>query len=185
MGHQREYPAAVAGKRRGNSISPTNNVRFIVRRLLIAAAILFAGLTSSSHSYAQGAGPFGSLAGVWHGGGSVTLDDGSSERIRCRATYAPYGFSMEMTLTCASDAYKFNLSGHVVAEGNAITGSWTESSRNIGGTLQGRGANGSFEVVASAAGFNANISLRTAGSRQSIAMRADSQFRGASIALSR
>ena len=125
------------------------------------------------------------MAGGWHGGGSVTLDDGSSERIRCRATYAPVGPTMDMTLTCASDAYKFNLSGHVVAEGNAITGSWTESSRNIGGSLQGRGGNGSFEVVASAAGFNANITLRTSGAKQSIVMRADSQFRGASISLSR
>jgi len=40
-------------------------------------------------------------------------------------------------------------------------------------------------VTASSGGFNAGISLRTAGNRQSIAMRADSQFRGASIALSR
>ncbi len=185
MGHQREYLAAVAGRLRGSKINPTNDALLIVRRLLIAAAILFAAWTSPSQSYAQGAGPFGSLAGVWHGGGSVTLEDGSSERIRCRATYAPAGPSMEMTLTCASDAYKFNLSGHVVAEGTAITGSWSESSRGIAGILQGRGASGNFEVVASTAGFNSNISLRTAGNKQSIVMRADSQFRGASIALSR
>ena len=183
MGHQAEYRAADAGKRRGNKINPTNDARSIVRRLLVAAAILFAVPTSQSH--AQGGGPFASLAGAWHGGGSVTLQDGSSERIRCRATYAPAGFSMEMTLTCASDAYKFNLSGHVVSEGNAITGNWSESSRNIAGTLQGRGGSGNFEVVASTAGFNSNITLRTAGNKQSIVMRADSQFRGASIALSR
>ena len=185
MGHQVEYPAAVAGKHRGNRINPTNDALSIVRRLLIAAAILFVASLPSSQSYAQGGGPFASLAGAWHGGGSVTLDDGSSERIRCRATYAPAGSSMEMTLTCASDAYKFNLSGHVVAEGTAITGSWSESSRGIAGTLQGRGANGSFEVVASTAGFNSNISLRTAGNKQSIVMRADSQFRAADITLSR
>jgi hypothetical protein len=185
MGHQREYRAAVAGRRRGNNFNRAIDARVIVRRPLIAAAILFAASLGCSQSFAQGGGPFASLAGVWHGGGSVTLDDGSSERIRCRATYAPSGPSMEMTLTCASDAYKFNLSGHVVSEGGAITGSWSESSRGIAGTLQGRGGNGSFEVVASTAGFNSNISLRTAGNRQSIVMRADSQFRGASIALSR
>jgi len=185
MGHQAEYPAAVAGKRRGDRINPTHDARSIVRRLLLAAAVLFAASLPASQSHAQGGGPFAPLAGAWHGGGSVTLDDGSSERIRCRATYAPGGPSMEMTLTCASDAYKFNLSGHVVAEGSAITGSWSESSRGIAGTLQGRGGGGSFEVVASTAGFNANISLRTAGSKQSIVIRADSQFRGASIALSR
>jgi len=39
--------------------------------------------------------------------------------------------------------------------------------------------------VAGSAGFNANISLRTVGNKQSISMRADSQFRGATISLSR
>jgi hypothetical protein len=92
---------------------------------------------------------------------------------------------MEMTLTCASDAYKFNLQGNVVSEGNAISGTWSESSRGINGTLHGRGGGGSFQVLASAGGFNANISLTTRGNKQSVVMRADTQFRGASISLSR
>ena len=49
----------------------------------------------------------------------------------------------------------------------------------------GRGANGSFQVIAQAAGFSSNISLKTAGNKQSIAMRADSQFRAANITLSK
>ena len=32
--------------------------------------------------------PFAGMAGVWSGGGTITLDSGASERIRCRATYA-------------------------------------------------------------------------------------------------
>jgi hypothetical protein len=154
------------------------------RRLLMAAAVLFAASLSSSASHAQ-SGPFAGMAGSWHGGGTVSLDDGSSERIRCRATYAVSGPSMEMTLTCASDAYKFNLQGNVVSEGNAISGTWSESSRGINGTLHGRGGGGSFQVLASAGGFNANISLTTRGNKQSVVMRADTQFRGASISLSR
>ena len=125
------------------------------------------------------------MAGNWSGGGTVSLDDGSTERIRCRAKYAPIGPTMEMTLTCASDAYKFNLSASVQSAGSTITGTWSEASRNISGSLQGRGGGGSFDVVASAAGFNANISLRTSGNKQSVSMRADSQFRGANISLSR
>lgn len=92
---------------------------------------------------------------------------------------------MEMTLTCASDAYKFILSANVQSAGSTITGSWSEASRNISGSLQGRGSGGNFQVVASAAGFNANIALRTSGNRQSVTMRADSQFRGANISMSR
>ena len=66
-----------------------------------------------------------------------------------------------------------------------VSGTWSEASRNISGTLQGRGGGGNFQVVASTAGFNANISLRTTGNKQSVTMRADSQFRGADISLSK
>jgi hypothetical protein len=184
MGHQRAYRAAVGGKLRGNSASRTIGIPLVIRRLLIAAAVLFSASLSSSASHAQH-GPFAGMAGNWAGGGTVTLDDGSKERIRCRASYAVAGPNMELTLTCASDSYKFNLQASVVDQGGTVSGNWTESSRNIGGSLQGRGSGGSYDVVASAAGFNANISLRTAGPRQSISMRADSQFRAANISLSR
>ena len=185
MVHQGAYRAAVGGKHRGNNASRAVGALVVVRRLLIAAAVLFAAAISASSSQAQSTGPFAGMAGRWAGGGTVSLDDGSTERIRCRASYAVQGPSMNLSLLCASDAYRFNLEGSVVDEGGRISGNWSESSRNVSGTLQGRGGNGSFEVLASAPGFNANISLTTRGNRQSIVMRADSQFRGATIALSR
>ena len=184
MGHQVEYLAAVDGKHRGNKSISFNNAFLTTRRLLLAAAVLFVSSLAASPSHAQ-SGPFAGLAGTWSGGGSVTLDDGSKERIRCRATYAPAGATMTMTLTCASDAYKFALSANVEDRGGAIAGSWSEASRNVSGSLEGRGSGGNFEIVAATAGFNSNISLRTAGNKQSINMRADSQFRGATISLSR
>jgi hypothetical protein len=182
MGHQAAYLAAVAGKHRGNN--KTVEILTVARRLQIAAAILLGASVSISPGHAQ-SGPFAGMAGSWHGGGTVSLDDGSTERIRCRATYAVSGPSMDLTLTCASDAYKFNLQGSVVSEGGAISGTWSESSRGVSGTLQGRGGGGSFQVLASSGGFNANIALSTRGNKQSVTMRADSQFRGATIALSR
>ena len=181
MEHLQAYRAAGGGKHRANK---PIEARARNRRLLIAAAVLFAAGVVNSEGKAQ-SGPFAPLAGTWNGSGTVTLDDGSTERIRCRAKYAPIGPTMEMSLTCASDAYKFNLGANVRAEGSAITGSWSETSRNISGSLQGRGGGGNFEVVASAAGFNANIALKTSGNRQSVTMRADSQFRGANISMSR
>lgn len=181
MEHLQAYRAAGGGKHRANK---PIKARARNRRLLIAAAVLFVAAAANSEGKAQ-SGPFAPMAGTWSGGGTVTLDDGSSERIRCRAKYAPIGPTMEMSLTCASDAYKFNLAASVKAEGSAITGSWSEASRNISGSLQGRGGGGNFEVVVSAAGFNANIALRTSGNKQTVAMRADSQFRGANISMSR
>jgi hypothetical protein len=185
MGHQQAYLAADAGRQRGGKANKAfDGLANIIGRLLVAAAFLFVACLATSSGYAQ-SGPFAGMAGNWAGGGAITLDDGSKERIRCRASYSVAGINMTMTLTCASDSYRFVLQANVVDQGGAVSGTWSESTRNASGTIQGRGGGGNFEVTASSGGFNASISLRTAGNRQSIAMRADSQFRGASIALSR
>jgi hypothetical protein len=186
MEHLQAYRAAVGGKRHGNKAGPAAARFAITGRLIFAAVTLFAASVFSSASHAQ-SGPFAGMAGNWSGGGSVTLDDGSSERIRCRASYAVGngGSGLNQTLTCASDSYRFNLSTNVIAQGGSLSGTWSESSRNINGAIEGRGSNGNFEVVATAPGFTANISLTTRGNKQSVVIRAESQFRGATISLSR
>ena len=183
MAHQRAYLAAVDGKHPVNKASRLAETFAFSRRLAFAAAAFFAASTAIGH--AQSGGPYAGMAGNWSGGGTVTLDDGSKERLRCRATYQVAGINMTMSLTCASDAYKFILGANIVDQGGQVSGSWTESSRNISGVLQGKGGGGNFQVVASTAGFNANISLRTAGNKQTVTMRADSVFRGADISLSK
>src|SRR3954449_7342148 len=133
-----------------------------LRSAILTVAACAAALFFSSASNAQ-SGPFAGMAGVWSGGGTVTLDDGSTERIRCRATYAvgSGGNGLNQSLTCASDSYRFNLSSNVVAQGSALSGTWSEATRGVSGTLEGRGSGGNFQVVANAPGFTANISLTT------------------------
>jgi hypothetical protein len=186
MARRQACRAAVDGKPRGNRPGRTIRAFAGVRWLLVAAIALLAASVSGTATYAQ-SGPFTGMAGNWSGGGTVTLDDGSTERIRCRASYAvgAGGNGLNQDLLCASDSYKFNLRSNVMAEGGSLSGTWSESSRGINGTLEGRGGNGNFQVLASAAGFNANISLTTRGNRQSVVIRSESQFRGASISLSR
>ncbi len=186
MGHPVAFRAAVDGKRRGNKTSRIWKTFAVVRRLTFATVALLVASVSGTASYAQ-SGPFAGMAGHWSGGGTVTLDDGSTERIRCRASYAVGlgGNGLNQSLTCASDSYKFNLSSNVVAEGGMLSGTWSESSRGVAGSLQGHGANGNLQVVASSAGFTAAISLTTRGNRQSVVIKAESEFRGANISLSR
>jgi hypothetical protein len=183
MEHPPEYRAADKGKLHVSS----NTKPGLTRRLIFAVGAVLAASMWSGAGHAQAGGPFAGLAGVWSGAGTVTLDDGSTERIRCRATYAvgAGGNGLQQTLTCASDSYKFNLSSNVMAQGSAISGTWSESSRNINGAIEGRAAGGAIQVVANAPGFSANISLTTRGNRQSVVIRAESQFRGASISLTR
>ena len=183
MARQQGFRAAAVGKPRGNNATAFA----VIRRLMFAAVTFLVAAISGSASYAQSSGPFAGMAGSWSGGGTVTLDDGSSERLRCRATYAvgAGGNALNQSLTCASDSYKFILSSNVLAQGGALSGTWSESSRGVNGSLEGRGASGTFQVTASAPGFTAHLSLTTRGNRQSVIIRSDSSFRSASISLSR
>ena len=177
MVHRRAYPAAVGGKLLDSKI---------IRRLLIAAVALFAASVSGSASYAQ-SGPFTGLAGNWSGAGTVTLDDGSRERIRCRATYAvdPTGTGLNQTLVCASDSYKFDLRSNVAAQGPTLSGTWSEATRGVAGTIQGHGTAGNIQVVASSVGVTANITVKTQGTKQSVIITSQGAFRGANVSLSR
>src|SRR4051812_27401464 len=85
MEHLQACHVAVAGKRRDNNVIAARQFIAYLRRLLFAAVAFF--VASGSLGYAQ-TGPFAGMAGAWSGGGTITLDDGSNERIRCRATYA-------------------------------------------------------------------------------------------------
>jgi hypothetical protein len=184
MAHLQEFRAAVDGKRRGNKPGPAA-VTLHARRLILAAVAFFLVSLAGTAVHAEGA--FAGMAGNWGGSGTITLDDGSTERIRCRATYAVRadGNGLNQTLTCASDSYKINLASNIVAQGNTLSGTWTETARNVSGNLEGRGGGGSFQVVASGPGFTANIALTTKANKQSVVIKSDSVFRVTSISLTR
>ena len=121
MGHQLAYRAAADGKHPVSKLSRTSGFFAKTRRPAFAAVAFFVTALASSAGHAQ-SGPFAGMAGTWSGGGSVMLDDGSSERIRCRAIYRVGGPRMAMSLTCASDSYRFELRSNVAAKGNALSG---------------------------------------------------------------
>jgi hypothetical protein len=73
MGHQQAYLAAVAGKHHGDKAHRTNGTFALVKGLIFGAIALLVASFSGTTSYAQ-EGPFAGMAGVWSGGGSVTLD---------------------------------------------------------------------------------------------------------------
>lgn len=140
-------------------------------------------MMSVSASNAQGAGPFAGFDGSWSGNGTVSLSDGSKENIRCRATYKVEGGGKELrqTLRCASDSYKFDLTSDVTTQGDRIIGTWSETSRNVNGNLQGTAGGGRIDVFVEAAGFAANLTLTTRGNQQSVSISSKGEIRGVSI----
>ena len=149
----------------------------------IGAALLF----SVSASHAQSSGPFAGFDGAWTGTGTVSLSDGSTERIRCKADYkvSSTGMGLKQNLHCASDSYKFDLSSDVTSQGDRISGNWSEKSRNIFGNLQGTAGNGQIEVFVEASGSAANLTLRTNGTKQVVQIDSKGEIRGVTITMTK
>jgi hypothetical protein len=148
----------------------TQAMRFM-RNITFAALMVFA--SSSAQAQRGSSGPFAGLHGSWSGTGIITLQNGGQERIRCRATYAvgDGGASLRQQLRCASDSYTFNLSSDVVAQGSAISGTWTETTRGASGTVTGRASGaGNVQVRVDSPGFAANLSMSTRGNRQAVSI---------------
>lgn len=158
----------------------------LIRRSASAAGLLAGLALSAPASFGQSA-PFAGFAGSWSGKGTVTLSDGSKENIRCKASYrvGRGGMAMNQSLRCASDSYRFDLSSDVVSHGSEITGQWSEANRNLFGSLRGRAGGGEIEVFVQAAGFAANLTIRTQGNRQSVWITSRGEIRNVSITMAR
>ncbi len=145
-----------------------------VSNITRAAVLLLASLClPGSATQAAVSSPFAAMAGSWSGGGVLNTTDGAQEQLRCRASYdvAPSGAELRLNLRCASQSYNFDLASEVQYRGGAISGSWSEASRNASGSLSGRAAGDHIEAAARGENFSANLSLTTRGSRQTVSIR--------------
>jgi hypothetical protein len=160
--------------------------RVSLKAAALAAAVGLFAPSGGDTSLAQGAGPFAGMAGNWSGTGAITLASGSHERIRCRAAYNSDGKNLGLRLRCASDTYNFDLSANLSHNGDAISGSWSEATRNVTGTVSGRASGGTIQATVSAAVFSANLTLTTKGTKQSVSIRSQgTEFSEAAITLNR
>jgi len=156
-------------------------------RAVTAAGVGAALLLSVSMGGAQSGGPFVGFDGSWSGNGTVTLSNGSTEHIRCKADYKvnATGMGLKQALHCASDSYKFDLSSDVTSQGERISGNWSEKSRNIFGELQGTAGGGAISVFVQAAGFAATLNLRTNGTKQVVEIESKGEIRGVNITMTK
>lgn len=152
-------------------------------------AALFALAVASPNIALSAPGPFASLAGAWTGNGTLTMASGATEELRCRANYdvSGSGTGLKLTLRCASHSYNFDLGGNVTYQDGRISGTWSETSRNVAGSISGRATANQIEAAATSEGLSANLSLTTNGSRQTVSIRStgNADIAGVSLGLSR
>jgi hypothetical protein len=139
-------------------------------RIALAAAALISAPPASS---AAAGDVFAAFAGNFRGAGDVVMKDGHRERIACRATgaVAGGGRSLSQSIVCASDSYKFDIRGEVMASGSEVSGDWRESTRGVNGAITGRIADDHFNGVVNGEGFTAGFSLRVSGRKLAFALR--------------
>lgn len=156
----------------------------------LAAAVLGAAtLLSSSAGYAAD-GAFSDYAGHWSGTGTISIANNngvSKERIRCRGQYTTSNGNnvVSINLRCASDSYRFDLASEVHSSGGQLSGSWTESSRGVNGTVEGRVRDGEVTALVQTNGYAATFNISTHGKRQSIAISSKGELRAVNISLTK
>jgi len=129
---------------------------------------------------------FAQMAGSWSGGGTLSLSSGTRERLRCRAQHSvgQGGRSLSLSIRCASDSYRFDLTSDVVNRRGRIYGRWSESSNGVSGTIAGRASGGRIRAIATSNTFTAGLSITTHGGRQSVTISPRETFiSGVHIAL--
>lgn len=158
-------------------------------RAVTVAAFGAALALPTSASYAD-SGAFADYAGSWSGSGTITIANNnttSNERIRCRGNYtvSDASNSLNLSLRCASDSYRFDLTSNVRASGGQLTGSWSEASRGVNGTVDGRVSGGNVTARVETNGYVASFNITTRGARQTVAIASPGDLRAVNISLSR
>jgi hypothetical protein len=137
----------------------------------LSALALAAGLLGFTTQTSNAADPLAHFAGAWTGSGKITVQNGSSERIRCRSTNTTSGNGLALSLRCASDSYKFELASDITYDGGNISGSWNETTRGVVGSLTGKATASNINATANAVGFNAALAIRSSGGTLSVSIR--------------
>ncbi len=155
---------------------------------IATAGFLLVAISLSGAPAAAAVSPFRAMAGSWAGGGTVDMANGERERLRCRASYdvAGRGDQLSLSLRCASDSYTFDLTSNAEYRDGAISGEWSEASRNASGTLEGRANGDHIDAAARGQNFSARLSLTTHGGRQTVSIRPQGgDIAGVSLTLNR
>ncbi len=144
--------------------------RFLVQAPIGAALAL---VLFASAGQAQRSGPFNGMAGAWSGPGTLTLNTGTKERIRCRAQYqvAGTGSDLKLELRCASDTYKFELQSSLSHSSGNVSGTWSEVTRGAIGNVSGSASGNQLNLRATSPVFSAMLGVVTRGNRQSISIQ--------------
>ena len=151
------------------SSSRQTSCQYGLRRGLPAAYVFGAAFILMAPATAS-AGVLDTLDGSWAGGGNVTFDGGSKEKLRCNGYYKSGGDALSMAIKCASaSGAKIELRGTMKNSGGKVSGDWEERTYNAGGAIAGSASSGNLKVGITGT-ITGTMSLSFSQSSQSVAI---------------
>jgi hypothetical protein len=88
-------------------------------------------------------------------------------------------------LRCASDSFKFELQSNVAHNNGAVSGTWAEMTRHVGGNINGVARGNHIQVRVSGT-LSALLAMSTSANKQSISIEAPgSEMSSVAISLNR
>lgn len=144
--------------------------RYFGRGVLCPVALMAMVLMAPTVVWAQSVD---NLAGRWSGWGSVQMSNGSTEQVKCVATYfvKNSGGTVDQNLRCASSSYSIDARANYIVNGSALSGSWEERKHSARGDVNGRVTSDGFRLSVKGDTFTANMIVTASSCKQSISIR--------------
>ncbi|MEZ5925770.1 MAG: hypothetical protein R3D57_15430 [Hyphomicrobiaceae bacterium] len=109
------------------------------------------------------------LEGRWTGMGTLRLDGGGTERLKCVVVYRAEGEGhVAQHLTCVGSQYRIDGGADLIFEGKRVSGTWAERSYAVGGGLAGSASNGRMQLNLDGPTFSGTARIETERCRQTI-----------------
>ena len=152
------------------------------RRFAIVSAAYLA-LAASAAPAGANDGAFAALHGAWAGSGSVRLENGKTERLRCRGYYTARsgGSGLGMAIACGNASFKINMRASLSSSGSSISGTWEEREFNQTGNVTGRKTENGFNLKFTGA-LSGSMSVTATGASQTVSISTGGPgFRGVNL----
>lgn len=148
-------------------------LKLAVCGLLLAAGVItprVLGIGTVDPAWA--ATPIEGMAGYWTGNGSVAMNSGKTERVKCSVTYkvGDAGALIKQNMRCASQDYTINASADLRVKGEHVSGNWEEKTYSATGQVSGRYADNSMNLSIKGANFSAAMNLSLSDCKQTISI---------------
>jgi hypothetical protein len=108
------------------------------------------------------------FSGYWSGVGTVTWTNGTTEQLKCVATYRPGPDQVRQNLRCASQGYSISASVELKIAGDVVTGTWEEKTYSATGVISGKANENGFALSIVGPTFSADMTVDHTTCKQAI-----------------